>query len=280
MTAAAARAVPEGAIDARPIRPESDATLWDSAVARRDEIAAAIRSVLAAESVEALVLTSASGNYPPWVTLEAWLPVDNPVLASGTESERVLLEFVIDVKPYAEHRVVTTSRLTRGKRKLAAEARPHFQLRDAAEWARHAIGRGPRPSSYTPIVDALKRLLHGMLRIFPAPHRNRIDRRFRTPLPGSAAALLALAGLYMLGLAWFNGSSPQFDRGELPIIAFAGPRSRRRRPGVDARPPPQASRLYGEPARRASARSRPRRQLACGRRRPRQRLGERQAAPR
>ncbi len=222
MTVAAAKLVPEGAIDARPIRPESDATLWDSAVARRDEIATAIRSVLAAENVDALVLTSASGNYPPWVTLEAWLPVDSPVLASGTESERVLLEFVIDVKPYAEHRIVTTSRLTRGKRKLVAEARPHFHLRDAAEWARHAIGRGPRPSSFTPVVDALKRLLHGMLRIFPAPHRNRIDRRFRTPLPGSAAALLALAGLYMLGLAWLNASSPQFDRGELPIIAFAG----------------------------------------------------------
>jgi hypothetical protein len=216
----AAKAVPDGAIDARPVRPESDATLWDSAVARRDEIAATLRGVLAAENVEALVLVSASGNYPPWVTLEAWLPADDPVLSGGTESERVLLEFVIDVKPYAEHRIVTTSRLTRGKRKIVAEARPHFHLRDADEWARHAIGRGPRPSSYRPVADAVIRMLHRILWIVPAPHRNRVDRRFRTPGPATAAALLALAGVYMLGLTWFNASSPQVEGRELPIIGL------------------------------------------------------------
>src|SRR5262245_30831965 len=104
----------DGPIDARPVRPETDGTLWDAAGARRDEIAGNVRAVLASEGIDALVLVSASGNYPPWVTLEAWLPSDNPLLTGGTECERAKLEFIVDVKPYAEHPVLTTARLTRG----------------------------------------------------------------------------------------------------------------------------------------------------------------------
>ena len=58
-------------VDARPVRATGRATQWDKAIARRDAIATIVHGVLRQQKLEALVIVSANGNYPPWVKLEA-----------------------------------------------------------------------------------------------------------------------------------------------------------------------------------------------------------------
>jgi hypothetical protein len=70
-------------VDARPVRMVSTDSAWDQAVALRNRLAATIRQTLDQEGVEALVLESQVGNYPPWLRLEAWLPADGPALCGG-----------------------------------------------------------------------------------------------------------------------------------------------------------------------------------------------------
>jgi hypothetical protein len=114
--------IAEGMIDARPIRPVSTRTAWDNAVARRDELAAAVRETLRREQVEAAVFVSADGNYPPWVRMEAWLPGGKGERSEADERERAELEFVIEVKPYHEHDTVVRAKAVRGKEQISDSA--------------------------------------------------------------------------------------------------------------------------------------------------------------
>src|SRR5690349_12841911 len=121
-------------VDARPMREMSSDTQWDKAIERRDAIAAIVRDVLRQQKLEALVIVSANGNYPPWVRLEAWLPAraSSPTVANGRE--RAELTFVVATKPYHEHQEVVTAKLTRGRKTLTIEGRPLFRDADIAEW--------------------------------------------------------------------------------------------------------------------------------------------------
>ena len=138
-------------IDARPVRPTSNRTPWDRALSLRDQIASAVRSTLDKEALEAAVFVSANGQYPPWIKLEAWLPgAEEPECRERTE-----LTFTIDTKPYYEHDTVISAQLSRGKIQIAVKERPDFQDHHVAEWVAYALRRGPKPSNYTPGLDAL-----------------------------------------------------------------------------------------------------------------------------
>ena len=200
----------ENMIDARPIRPISDGTPWATAVIRRDELAAAIREALQREKIEAAVFLSAIGNYPPWVRLEAWLPPAGPSKASAGERERATLEIAISAKPYHEHATVVSAKAVRGSKEIAVTDRPEFNAREASEWTRFALGRGKKPSNYTPGRDTLWHMISGMLPFIPPPHRNRLEKKYRANWTGLGvlgviSALIAFAGLQTLGV---RGNEP------------------------------------------------------------------------
>jgi hypothetical protein len=181
-----------GIVDVRPMRPTSANAPWQKAIDARDEIAKVVRDTLAHEEVAALVYQSESGNYPPWLRFEAWLP--DPV-AGGTARQRSELEVVVDVRPYRKHTLVTTIRLLRGERKLTLPERTSLTRPDIEEWTRHAIDRGPRPQSYRPIVDTLLSIA-GTLIPPLHPRYNRIAEEFRHGF--WRRPLLALFSLYLL----------------------------------------------------------------------------------
>jgi hypothetical protein len=184
----------ESKIDARPVRPTSNTTPWDRALAIRDQIATVVRDTLAKEGLEAAVFVSQNGEYPPWVKLEAWLPGGS----DPASRERAELLFTIDVKPYHEHDTVISAQLTRGKKKIAVKERPRFAERYVVEWVRYALGRGRKPGNYTPKLDALLGVFAALIPFVHGPHSNRLRREYRTRFTGAMALGIGSALLLLL----------------------------------------------------------------------------------
>lgn len=186
-------------LDARPIRRVSGETLWDDAIAARDAFATEIRKTLRRHGTNALVYVSQKGNYPPWVRLEIWLPVED----GNPARQRAELELLADVKPFHTHQFVYTARLKRGMDEMVAAERIIFSPKHVLEWTEAALGLRYRPSSYTPILDGI-RSVFGM--IFPAikPHHNPVADEFRPPwLTPGTIVLVVGAVLLTEGLsAW------------------------------------------------------------------------------
>jgi hypothetical protein len=175
----------EGKIDARPVRPTSDQTPWDRALALRDQFAAEVRKTLEREKLDAAVFVSPNGAYPPWVHLQAWLPGKSKTALGATSRERAGLVFTIDAKPYHEHDIVITADLARGKTKIKAPQWPHFPIRNVSEWVLYTLDRGPKPTNYRPFGDALVGMITSMIPFAHPPHGNRLMQQYRTSLTGA-----------------------------------------------------------------------------------------------
>lgn len=201
-------------IDARPVRPTANDTPWDQALAIRDQFAAEVRNTLAQEKLRAAVFVSPNGNFPPWVSLEAWLPTKSKT--QGEESrERASLSFVIDPKPYHEHPTVVTANLRRGRTAIGVKERPDFPPRYVAQWVRYALDRGPKPSNYTPKLDAFVHFLTSFIPIIPAPHSNKLMREYRASMTaGGAVGLVSFAAIILGGVGIANSID---EEGPLPL---------------------------------------------------------------
>ena len=175
--------------DGRPVRSVSGNTLWDLATARRDKFAAVVKRILQDRAVDALVLVSQNGNYPPWVKLEAWLPLPK----APDRRERAELEFVFDERPYSEHKLVTTAKLTRGRRSIALADCVTFTEQDAAEWTQYALGYGAKPRNYTPVVNALL----GLIPFVHGPHHNPVDDNYRNAFGLTGAKVLGFISAFL-----------------------------------------------------------------------------------
>ena len=199
-------------IDARPVRPTSNRTPWDRALSLRDQIASAVRSTLDKEALEAAVFVSANGQYPPWIKLEAWLPgAEEPECRERTE-----LTFTIDTKPYYEHDTVISAQLSCGKIQIAVKERPDFQDHHVAEWVAYALRRGPKPSNYTPGLDALGHFFTSLLPFLSSPHENRLRPEYRTRFTGAMA--LGLLSIVVL-IAGASQVADERGAGLLMILA-------------------------------------------------------------
>ncbi len=176
-------------VDARPVLPVSDDTALARAVALRDRFAAVVAEVLQAENVRADVLKSEPGNYPAWLRLEAWVPIDRH---KAGRHERVELELIVEARPFNRQDVVCAARVTRGKRTLVAAERARFGEHDLRRWTRFAIGRGAGP--------AMGRLRDSLSLIVPplSPRHNPLDRRFRPSVLGIRTLIVA-AGCLLVG---------------------------------------------------------------------------------
>ena len=91
----------------------------------------------------------------------------------------------VEVRPYHEHETVVRAKAARGNKQIQIAARPTFSPRDATEWTRFALGRAGKPSSYQPVLDAIRNLLVMILPFFPSPHRNRLEKQYRSRWSGT-----------------------------------------------------------------------------------------------
>jgi hypothetical protein len=169
---------------------------WDRAVALRDHWVREVEAALAEARVEALVMVSQAGNYPPWVKLEAWLPV-----AGAVARHRGELELIVDATPYREHPYVGTARASRGNEHIHIGPWPthEFSDRHIREWTRYALGRAGKPSNYHPVADALIGMVTAMIPFVSGPHHNAVDHRFRNVLGLNGAKCLFFAS-FLLGI--------------------------------------------------------------------------------
>lgn len=192
-------------LDVRPILPVSDETVLDKAVGLRDRFAIAIAAVLEQENVQATLVKSQPGNYPAWIRLEAWIPVraEQPL-----RHERCELELIIEARPFNRHSLTCAARLRRGKQTIAVSERHRFSEADVLEWARYAIGRGPKPSNYGPVASALREQLAVFIPPL-SPRYNPIDRQFRAArLDARMLVAAAFCGLLVVALIFREWLTP------------------------------------------------------------------------
>jgi hypothetical protein len=190
-----------GRIDARPIRSTSTDTLWDRAIALRNQLADQMRAILESEGVDALVFVSASGNYPPWAKLEAWSPASDR--SGGNDGGRVRGELllVVDVRPYRRYQLVISARATRGHRSIRVEQRPGLSQPEVAEWTRYTVGRAGMPSGYHPFKHTLYA-------------SNPVDHQYRNRFFLTWTGFLGLASIILL----FVGLLTIRDGPTLPVL--------------------------------------------------------------
>jgi hypothetical protein len=203
---AAAEALVAGGerIDARPIRSTSTDTLWDRAIALRNQLGVQMRTILESEGVDALVFVSASGEYPPWAKLEAWSPASakSGVDESGRVRGELLL--VVEVRPYQRHQLVINARATRGHRSIRLEQQPEFSQSEVAEWTRCTIGRAGIPSRYHhPFGRALLNLL-AELPLVRYHAGNPVDHAYRNRFFLTATGFLGLSSVILLVVGFFT----------------------------------------------------------------------------
>lgn len=199
-------------LDARPMAAKGGGT-WDLAFERQAEIAAIVRENLDRLDIDALVQQSQRGIAPPWVKVEAWLPV-----AGQPGRQRATLEFVIDNASFNIHPTLVTARLSRGNRAIAVDRRPQFEDSDVAQWVRHALDRGPSPSNYTPVSDAVLHMICAFIPFVHGPHHNPLRRQFRSNIDG--AGLLFMASLGLLVLSLISLAQPYAGFGALFGVLF------------------------------------------------------------
>jgi len=174
----------------------------------RDHFVATIRETLDSEGIEALVIPSQAGVYPPWVKLEAWLPQAADRLPAVQRAE---LEIVVDHKAYHRYSTVCTARLLRGARRLELAEREDFSTVDVKQWVLHALDRGATPTNYSPIADALVALVMSFIPFVEKPHHTPIADPYKNKWHISLIGGLSLASLALLvfgGGMLFNGDAP------------------------------------------------------------------------
>ena len=208
-------------VDARPVRPASRSSLWEGAVALRDHMTQGIHQALDDAGIDALVLVSQPGVYPPWVRLEAWVPTANP----RAGRRRCELEIIVAPAAYREDELVVTARAKRDSgTTIEVTNRPshEFGSQAAREWAAFALGRAEPPSNYTPLADALIGLIVAFIPLVHGPHHNAIDSRFRNQFSLTGAKCLVLVSA-VVGFVGFQGAASGSGAGAVGIVlALAG----------------------------------------------------------
>ncbi len=177
-------AATETLIDAQPYPPRSPDSAWSKAADNRDLLYDALAAVCRDLGIDALVHRSLDFQYPSWVLLKAWLPVEG-----RGSSDRVELEIQITPRPYFRFECEYSVRYRTRDRERKFGPLSQFGVADLQAWARFALGHGPRPRR------------RNRLRIRPYQiwrARNRVLRLRRDPML-TLAGILAVVGFVGLG---------------------------------------------------------------------------------
>ena len=98
-------------IDARPKLPVSANSLWEKATIERDRIAEILDNTVRALGLLVWVRKSKPGEYPLYVLIDNWKPVE--ATADFQTTERSSLKIIIEVNPYKESPLQYTASLRR-----------------------------------------------------------------------------------------------------------------------------------------------------------------------
>ena len=127
-------------IPAQPYPSRTSDSVWSRASSVRDSIYARFTDVCASEHMDTLVHKSLDFEYPAWVLLEAWLPLEG---SATTDRVRLLIE--IEPRPQSTYEFVYTIRcLVHGRERIYG---PYHEVGDemVGEWVKYVLGRAQRP---------------------------------------------------------------------------------------------------------------------------------------
>lgn len=205
------------AVDAKPVRPTIGNSDWDICVHERDRLKAVVERTLADRRLETSVILSETGNYPPWVRVEAWL---RDAGADARRTIRCAAQFIVEAKSYYEYPIVYTAIASCGTRNIRLNQRPTFTDADVADWLNFALGRCRSPATYRPVLDAITALFLAFVPFLHKPHSNRIDKVYRPNRwsPGKILWPIAIV-CFSLGVQFFDSQSDAAWMG-LVFVAF------------------------------------------------------------
>lgn len=209
------------AADYRPFHRTSQETVWSNAFQMRDACYEAIVQELEAKHLKALVVKSENGQYPPFIRLEAWKPLDGRVRSDTDSRIRSDMELQFKAMPYHEHTVVTTARARVANRSIAMADRPRFSVNDAVEWAFYTVGAQGKPRNYRPVADFFSNMFLSLIPFARTLHSNRIERRFRDSFRISLPRVLGVIGL-LLAVTGFMmmQTAPYYATGQITFGLF------------------------------------------------------------
>lgn len=209
--------------DPENFRPRADQASRYGPVETRNLFAQQIEKVLGDSNIDALVLKSQDGVYPPWVRMEAWLPVET---GDVDARQRASLSITIDRLPYNERATIVSAKSVCGKRELSVTNRPEFDSVHARQWAAYTLDRGSKPSNYTPLADLMHALFAAFLPFVHGPHHNPISKGYKGSFDG--IVLLGLGGLGLLGFSLLGAVPAGFLIGLGAFVAAIAIASKRK----------------------------------------------------
>jgi hypothetical protein len=225
----------KNAIDARPILPISEKSLWDRAAERRDEIASRIDAEFNKRNITAWIRKSKPGEYPLYVVVNSWIQVLESDLA--VTFDKSSLKVTISVDPYREYPLIYKVELNHQGREFSHE---HYtlSLAEISELARYLIEDGSKPSFFKPRVPLIERIIGAFI-----PSENKLIPEAR-PNYWTLPMVLGWGGIVVaVGLA-IGLSEPYADNTGLHILcALVGIATvvvavalSKRRPAIEAIP--------------------------------------------
>jgi hypothetical protein len=143
-------------VDARPLLPVSENSLWNKAAERRDGIASRIEARLEKLHLMGWVRKSQPGEYPLYIAVDVWRPVDESSL-TGT-FDRSFLKITIEVEPYREHSTIYTAELQRHNKQYTASywQMPYDEL---DEMVTYLVQGGTKPVFFKSRIPGIVRIL-------------------------------------------------------------------------------------------------------------------------
>ena len=152
---------PQELKDARPILPVSEKSLWNVAAKRRDEVAIRIEKKLGELGLQGWVRKSQTGEYPLFVAVDIWRPIDDTSITSTFDRSHLIAK--IEVDPFRRRSIIYTVELSHRKKQYAST---YWELGDDEldEMVSYLVNGGHKPTYFKP-------RLPWILHVFPfLPH--------------------------------------------------------------------------------------------------------------
>lgn len=139
-------------VDARPKFPASENSLWDKAREERDRIADLLDATIRNLGLLVWVRKSKPGEYPLYVLVDNWKPVEDT--GDFQTTERNSLKIIIEVVPYKESPLSYTVTLKRFSKSWTAS---FWQLSndDITEMAAYLVKGGSKPRFFKSKIDPI-----------------------------------------------------------------------------------------------------------------------------
>lgn len=192
-------------VDARPILPASESSLWSRAARDADSLAARIDKLLKEQSVRGWVRKSQPGEYPYVVAADLWQPIDDIGIA-GVQ-DRSHLSISITVEPYLQNPLIHKVEVTHYGRSYTGS---HWYVSDSeiSELVSFLVAGGRKPKFFKTRIPIGLQFLHAFLPFISLKeYENRLTEDAKptfvaTRVVGFIAAAIMILSAITSFLAW------------------------------------------------------------------------------